>query len=81
VKAYVEESAAGAAEATDKTQAPIKVPTDAPATGPAATDKTPAPIKVPAGTPANGPVDVPIVKSAGDIPPTISTTPPPDDAA
>jgi hypothetical protein len=60
VKAYVAESAAGAAEATDKTQAPIKVPTDAP---------------------ANGPVDVPIVKSAGDIPPTISTTPPPDDAA
>ncbi|WBS01220.1 hypothetical protein OU994_23400 [Pseudoduganella sp. SL102] len=82
--------APAADQATDKTQAPIKVPmTELPAQGPAAdqaTQKTRAPIKVPmtelpAAPPSSGPVDVPLVKTAGDIPLTISTTPPKDDAA
>ena len=70
VKAYQAESGAEPVfgPATEKTQMPIKVPT--------------APVaEAPAEAPAGGPAEVPIVKSAGDIPLTISTTPPPDDAS
>ncbi|MBB3222531.1 hypothetical protein [Pseudoduganella umbonata] len=70
VKAYQVESGTESpfGPATDKTQMPIKVPTE-PAAEPVAE------------APAAGPADVPIVKSAGDIPLTISTTPPKGDAA
>ncbi|QBE65326.1 hypothetical protein [Pseudoduganella lutea] len=84
VKAYAAESAAGA---TDKTQMPIKVPTDAPAPSsasgiPPTISTTPPP---PAGAaeatgktqmPIKVPTDAPAPSSASDIPLTISTSPP-----